>query len=101
MIFVLLICLTIVPVMISARVFNAANTGLLSCLLAVVASAAATTAAENMVTDPSLAFLVSTAITAFLFSIILGAKYIQSVMISIMTIGIQVGVLVAYVGASV
>ncbi|EAR62654.1 hypothetical protein [Neptuniibacter caesariensis] len=97
--FLLLIFLTIVPVMISARVFNAANTSFFPCLIAVIASAAAYTGAGTLISNEGLSFVASIALTALMFSMILGAKYMQSVFIALLTVGIQLGVVVAYSGA--
>ncbi len=91
-----LIAITIVPVMISARVLNAANTGFFSCLIAVIASAAAYRGAAELVSHAGLSFITAIALTAIVFSMILGAKYIQSVFIALLSIGIQFVALIAF-----
>ncbi|MFT7561650.1 MAG: hypothetical protein ACI93R_003579 [Flavobacteriales bacterium] len=95
-----LILLTIVPVMISAKMLNAAKTGFFSCLIAVVISAVGGAFIIAFFADSLIGTVLSFAFTAVVFSFMLGAKYIQSAIIAVLATVIQtVGIYVlAFLG---
>ena len=86
-----LIAFTIVPVMLAAKMLNASNTGFWPCVFAVVLSSVAAGFVSQFVSGEALYFVVSFAISAVIFSAILGAKYIQSACIALVALVIQYG----------
>ncbi len=94
----IVVVLTIIPVMVSAKLLQAKNTSFWSCLLAVITSVAAEHIAQQLVSNPGFAGLLAVAITAVCFSLILGAKYIQSVLIALLAIGVQYGLALLLAG---
>jgi hypothetical protein len=85
--------ITVLPVMLAAKFLKANNTGFMSCLIAVVLSAAASNYIENYFSGSPAGLVLAFAFTAVVFSLILGAKYLQSAGIAILAVVIQ------YVGA--
>lgn len=100
---VLLVALTIVPVMLSARLMGARRTDFVSSTLAVCAAVAGNVLALHFIADPLLAPLVSVVLMSVFFSAILGAKIVQSFFIAVVAVIIQVliGFLLAAVGIAV
>lgn len=83
------IVVMIFPVMLAADFLNARNTGFLSCLVAVILSALAGGFVTQFFYSPAISMLVSFAVSALIFSVVLGAKYIQSACIALLAIVIQ------------
>ena len=101
-IFILIvIVLTVIPVMVAAKLLAAKNTSFWSCVFAVVASVAADNVAEHVVSNPGFSGLVAVAATAVCFSVILGAKYFQSVLIALLSYGVQYGVTLFIAGMGI
>lgn len=92
------VSLTVVPIMIAAKILKAGKSSFWACLAAVIASVAAENLASAFVTDPIYSGLIALAFTAIAFAFILEAKFIQSTLIAILSVGIQLGV--AFVLAS-
>ena len=92
--------ITVLPIMVAAKLLGAAHTGFFRCLLAVIVSAAANHIGDQLFGDSLVSLLASFAITALGFAIILGAGYLQALGISLLAIGIQVGtaILLAVMG---
>jgi uncharacterized membrane protein (DUF485 family) len=89
----ILAVVTVVPVMFAAKMLNAANTGFWICLVAVIISSVASSLSTSFIANEVVAFIVSLAVTAVVFSFVLGAKYIQSACISLLAMAIQYGAL--------
>jgi hypothetical protein len=85
------------PVKFSAEKLGADDTGFIRCLLAVIASVSISAYAGNIVSSSFLHFVISMATTAIVFSVLLGAKFIQSILISLMSTVIQAGLLFALI----
>jgi hypothetical protein len=101
-IFILVVVvLTVIPVMIAAKLLGAKNTSFWSCVFAVIASVAAENIAEQVVSNPGFSGLIAVAVTAVCFSLILGAKYIQSVLIALLSIGVQYGIALLVAGMGI
>lgn len=88
------VLITIVPVMIAAKMLNAANSGFLSSLIAVILSSVGSGFVSNFTTDEAVALLISFVISVAIFSVVLGAKYIQSACIALLALVIQYGTIV-------
>jgi len=102
MIFILVVVvLTVIPVMIAAKLLGAKNTTFWSCVFAVIASVAAENIAEHVISNPGFAGLLAVATTAVCFSLILGAKYIQSVLIALLSYGVQYGIALLVAGMGI
>ena len=89
---------TVVPVMVAAKMLGASNTGFLSCLFAVIISAFASSYAEGYFDDGILTFVVPWAVTAVVYALILGAGFIQSAFIALLATAIQIGGLIVLAG---
>lgn len=96
----LLIGVTIVPVMVGARIVGAKNTGSGSALLAVVALSALSFGIDKFVAQPVLAFALSAAGGAFLLAGILGTSFWRGLAVSVIVVAVQVIVVVVFAGAS-
>lgn len=95
---IVVVVLTVIPVMIAAKLMGAKNTSFGSSLLAVIASVAAENIAQQVISNPGFSGLIAVAITAVCFSLILGAKYIQSILIALLSIGVQYGLALVLAG---
>ena len=85
----ILIVVTVIPVMIAASVMGARNTGFWSCVIAVIGSVFASRIAEMYIHNHYASLAVSFVLTAMIFSLVLGAKFTQSALISILSVVIQ------------
>lgn len=92
------IILTVIPVMIAAKFLGAERTSFISCLMVVIASFAAEHIGSNLVESEILAGVIAIAFTALCISMILGAKYIQSIVIAVLSIGVQFGLALLLAG---
>lgn len=92
------IILTVIPVMIAAKLLGAERTSFLSCLLVVIASVAAEKIGSNLVENEVVATVIALAFTALCISLILGAKYLQSIVIAVLSIGVQFGLALVLAG---
>ena len=102
LIFILVvIVLTVFPVMIAAKLLGAKNTNFWSCVFAVIASVAADNISEQLISNPGFSGLLAIAATAVCFSVILGAKYLQSVLISFLSYGVQYGIALVVAGMGI
>jgi hypothetical protein len=85
------------PVKFSAEKLGADNTGFGRCFFAVIASVFIGTFVNGIVSSGFLHFIITLALTAIIFSFLLGAKFFQSMLISLFSTVIQAGVLIAVV----
>lgn len=92
------IILTVIPVMIAAKFLGAERTSFISCLMVVIASVAAENIGSNLVESEVVAGIIAIAFTALCISMILGAKYIQSIVIAVLSIGVQFGLALLLAG---
>ena len=92
------IILTVIPVMIAAKFLGAERTSFLSCLMVVIASVASEQIGSNLVESEFVAGVIAFAFTALCISMILGAKYIQSIVIAVLSIGVQFGLALLLAG---
>lgn len=95
---VIVIILTVIPVMISARALKARNTGFWVCLLAVICSSLVGGVVSEYFTNQFISVVVAFVATAIIYAAILGAGLLKSLLIALLSIVIQVGIVVA-VGA--
>ncbi|NVK89390.1 MAG: hypothetical protein HWE13_14735 [Gammaproteobacteria bacterium] len=89
-----MIAVLVVPVMVAAKLLKARNHGFWSALIAVIAVIAVDAITDGLIAQPLIAALVSIALTALCFSFILGARFLQSVVIAVVAFGIQLGIIV-------
>ena len=96
----IVVILTVIPVMIAAKMLKANRSSFWICLLAVIASVASDHLSSMFIANDGIAYLVALAITALCFSAILGASFIQSLVIALVSIGIQfvIALLLAVMG---
>ncbi|WMS88954.1 hypothetical protein [Pleionea litopenaei] len=87
----IMVVVLVVPVMLAAKMLNARNSGFFSALLAVIAAAIANALTGSFFHNPWLAALLAIIVTAVCFSLILGARFLQSLGIAILAYIIQVG----------
>lgn len=92
------IILTVIPVMIAAKFLGAERTSFIYCLMVVIASVAAENIGSNLVESEVVAGIIAIAFTALCISMILGAKYIQSIAIATLSIGVQFGLALLLAG---
>lgn len=87
----IVILFSIVPVMIAAKLLNASNTGFVHCLIAVVLSSVAGGFVPRYISGEALALLVTFALSAVIYSAVLGARFVQSACIALLASVIQYG----------
>ncbi len=87
--FVVIVLLTVFPVMVAAKILGAEKSSFFSCLLVVIASFVANKVGIALVDNQLLASIIAIAFTALCITMILGAKYFQSLLISLLSIGVQ------------
>jgi hypothetical protein len=97
----LLIGMTIIPVMVGARVVGAQNTGFGSALFAVILLAALSIGIDMFVGNPIVAFLASAAGGGFLLAGILGTSFLRGIAVSLIAVAVQVLVIVVFAGAMI
>ncbi len=98
--FVALVLLTVFPVMVAAKMLGAENTSFFPCLLVVIASVVANKVGVALADNQLIASIIAIAITALCISMMLGAKYFQSLLISLLSIGVQfvIAIVLATIG---
>lgn len=85
----ILVLLTVIPVMTAAKILKAERSSFWICLLAVIASVASESISSMFIASEGLASLVALTVTAVCFAVILGATFIQSLLIALLSIGVQ------------
>ena len=100
MFFGVVILVTVIPVMIAAKILEAENTGFFACTVAVIGSVAAEHISEAVISNPGFAAILAIAITGIFFSLTLGSKYKEAILIALLAYGVQYAVafLVAGIG---
>lgn len=91
--------ITVVPVMIAAKLLKANNTGFFSCLFAVLVSFGASFLAAMYIDNTTVLTLAQIAITVVVFAMFLNAHYVQSALIALLAYIVQKGMIIAVVGA--
>jgi hypothetical protein len=94
----LLVGVTVVPVMVGARVVGARKTGFGSALFAVILLAVLSAFTQEFVPDEVLAFLVSAAGGAAIFAFTLGTTLLRGLAVSVVVVAVQVVVIVLFPG---
>lgn len=100
LIIALLVALTVVPVMVGARVMRADNTGFGTALFAVVLLAALSAAIEYFIANQALAFLVAVAGGAAILAGVLRTTLLRGLAVSVIVVGVQLLVLLVAAGTS-
>ncbi len=95
----LLLGVTVIPVMIGARIVGARNTGFGSALLAVIALACVSIGVDKFFGNQLLGYIVSAAAGGFFLAGILGTSFWRGIAVSIITVVVQVIVFVVFAGA--
>ncbi len=98
---VVLVVLTVIPVMLAAKLFGAPNTSFWACVIAVAMSVAASSVSAQFIANPGLAGFAALALTAVCFSVILGTSYLHSFLIALLSIGIQYGLVMLVAGLGI
>jgi hypothetical protein len=94
----LLVGLTVLPVMIGARMVKAQNTGFGSALLAIIALAALSAAIDHFVESEVVAFIAAIAGGAILLAVVLGTTFLRGLAVSVIVVAIQFAILLALAG---
>lgn len=92
--FAILALILVVPVMLAAKMLNAGNSGFLMCLLAVVIGSLANHFAQSYV-EGGFGWLLGYVAQVVVYSLLLRAGFIQSLLISLLAAIIQFGGLLA------
>jgi hypothetical protein len=95
----LLIAVTVVPIMVGARIVGAKNTGFGSALFAVILLSALSIAVNKFIDNSVLAFLASAAGGGFFLAGVLGTTFWKGIVVSVIAVAIQVAILVFFAGA--
>jgi hypothetical protein len=94
----LLVGLTVVPVMVGARVVGANNTGFGSALLAVLVLAALSIGIGKFIGNQFLAFVVSVAAGGLLLSTILDTSFWRGIGVGVVVVIVQYIVMLLFAG---
>lgn len=94
-----IVCVTVVPVMVGARMVRAEHTGFWRCVLAVVILAMLGVGVGSFVDNRIASGLITALIGAFFLAGILGTTYLRGLAISLIAAVVQVVVLVLLAGA--
>ena len=94
-----IVCVTVVPVMVGARVVHAAHTGFWRSVLAVVILAMLGTGVGTFVDNRIAAGLVTAFIGAFFLAGLLGTTFLRGLAISLIAAVVQIVALVLLAGA--
>ena len=86
--FAFLCIIMVVPIMISARIFNAENTSFFFCLIAAIGSIFAGHFSEILVSNTVLSGVLAVAISGVFFSLALRVNYVPAIMIALLAYGI-------------
>jgi hypothetical protein len=97
----LILGVTVVPVMIGARVVGAEKTGFGAALLGIFMVSATSMAAQMFIPNQIFAFLVSAVVGAVFLSAILGTTFPRALGVSAITAAVQIAVVVVFVGAGI
>jgi len=97
----IVVCIAVLPVMFSAKFSKAKNTGFWICFFAVIVASILGDFSSSFVSNELLAGVVSIAATGVVFSQMLGAKFIQSVVIAVLAYGIRLVTVNILVGAGI
>ncbi len=92
------IAILVIPLMIASRIMGAQRTTFWSCLIASIAAIAAGHSADSISTNAGLASVLTLALTAICFCVILEVKYLQSIVIALLSYAIKYGMVVLTVG---
>lgn len=95
----LLLGVTVIPVMIGARMVGAGNTGFGSALLAVIALTLISMGVDKFFGNQLLGYLVSAVAGGYILAGILRTSFWRGIAVSIITVVIQVIVFVVFAGA--
>ena len=95
----LLLGVTVVPVMIGARIVGAKNTGFGSALLAVIILAAVSIGIDRYFGNQLLGYIASAAAGGFFLAGILGTTFWRGIAVSIITVVVQAIIVVVFAGA--
>jgi len=93
------LAVTVVPIMIGARVVGAEKTGFGSAVIALILLSVLSVAIEHMVSNNLLAFLVSVAGGAAILSGVLGTTFLKGLAVSFIVVAVQFVVLLMFAGA--
>jgi hypothetical protein len=95
----ILVCVTVVPVMVGARLVGAERTGFGASLLAVIVLAAIGAAVGAFVDNKLAQGVVSAVLGAFLLAGILGTTFWRGLAVSLIAAVVQIVALVLFAGA--
>ena len=95
----LLLAVTVVPIMIGARIVGAKNTGFGSAFFAVIMLTVLSIVVTKFIPNPVLAFIASAAGGGFFLAGVLGTTFWKGILVSIIAVAVQVAILFMFAGA--
>jgi hypothetical protein len=96
----LLLGVTVIPVMVGARVVNAQNTGFGSAFFAIILLVALSSAIQHFVSSQVVAFAVSVLGGAAILAGTLGTSFLKGLAVSFVVAGVQLLVILSFFGAA-
>jgi hypothetical protein len=96
-----IVFILVYPLKFSAEKLGADNTGFGRCFFAAIISVFIATYAESIGNSDLIQFVITLASTAVVFSFLLGAKFVQSIIIALLTTLIQLGIIFGLIGLGV
>ncbi len=95
----LMVGITVIPVMVAAKLIGAENSGFWTCFFAVILSSITGSLCETLISNELLAGMSVFVITAIAFSVVLGASFLQSVVISLVAVALQLATALLFLGS--
>jgi hypothetical protein len=95
---IVLFGVTIVPVIVGARIVHAQNISIGSAFFAIIALSAVSAAIGHFISNPILAFVVSVLASAILLAGILGTTLLRGLAVSVIIVAIQFAVILGIIG---
>lgn len=99
---IVLISISVIPVRIAAGLLGAQTKGYVACFIAVAATLFASQFAADTVESTFINFVLMLLVTGVLFSVILSASYLKSVVLALLSYSVQVlvGLILVALGLS-
>ena len=96
----LLLAVTVVPVMIGARIVKAKNTGFGAALFAIILLTALSAAVEHFFSSQGIAFIVSAFGGAAILAGTLGTTFLRGLVVSVIVVAVQFAVILGVAGTA-
>jgi len=97
----IVIVVTVLPVLIAAKLLDIHSATFKLCLYAVILSVVAEKFADHFFTNPGYVAVITILITAFFYAGILDTKYSKGLILAVLAIGVQYGISMALLGLGI